>query len=286
MAAIPSQAGGFFGPNLDPNTPIYRIYPQRFLEGLLDGKFVIRSAQTWTDPYEKLILLCCYETIENGRIKQHFIGNDRLPTFGQCWSTCRDSDAIWRIYSSVHQDGFELDAAFGADEAVRLRTTVKKLLNCVAASVGGGRSGGCFVARVRYFGENALTQEVANIIGSQRERAFSGAAGHADALLFKRDAFTHENEVRLLYVDVAKEFENQEQIEVTIDPNSLIEEITFDPRIRGGNQEAWRTKWIRERRFKNEVNRSLLYLGVGLVVPLFTQEDLAKLSGRDPNSSG
>jgi hypothetical protein len=95
--------------------------------------------------------------------------------------------------------------------------------------------------------------------------------------VFKRDGFAHENEVRLLYVDAAKEFEKNEQIEVAIDPNSLIEEITFDPRIQGGNQEAWRTNWIRERRFKNEVNRSLLYRGISLIVPLFTQEELANL---------
>jgi hypothetical protein len=184
---------------------------------------------------------------------------------------------MWRIYSSVHQDGSALDAAFDAGEAVRLRTTVQKLLNCVAAGVGRERSSGCFVARVKYFDENGLTQEVANIIRSFREQAFSGASGQADARLFKRDAFAHENEVRLLYVDVARQFDTRDQVEVPIDPNFFIEEITFDPRIRGGNQEAWRTNWIRERRFNNEVNRSLLYLGAALIVPLFTQEELAKL---------
>jgi hypothetical protein len=122
-----------------------------------------------------------------------------------------------------------------------------------------------------------LIQEIANVIGSQREQAFSGRVGNADALLFKRDAFAHENKVRLLYVDAAEELKKNEQIEVAIDPNSLIEEITFDPRIQGGDQEAWRTNWIRERRFKNEVNRSLLYRGISLIVPLFTQEQLAKV---------
>jgi hypothetical protein len=146
MGVIPSQAGGFVGPGLDPNTPIYRIYPQRFLDDLLEGKFVIRSTRTWTDPYEKLISLCCYATVEDGRIKQHSIENNWLPTFGQCWSTCRDSNATWRIYSSVHQDGFALDLAFDVHEAVRLRTTVNKLLNCVAASLGSERSKGCFIA--------------------------------------------------------------------------------------------------------------------------------------------
>ena len=41
MDLNPSQPAGFFGPDLNPDTPIYRIYPQRFVEGLLSGKFVI-----------------------------------------------------------------------------------------------------------------------------------------------------------------------------------------------------------------------------------------------------
>jgi hypothetical protein len=279
MVPASAHPGGFFGPNLRPDTPIYRICPRRHLETLLKGKFVIRSTRTWLDPCEKLISQCCYQTLENGRIQQHFIEKNILPTFGQCWSTCRESDAVWRIYSRVHQDGAALDKAFDAEEAVRLRTTTQKLLDALVAGVGEERSPNCFVAKVRYFGEDALLQEVANIIGSHREKAFSGREGQAESLLFKRDAFAHEQEVRLLYIDVAQDFLQKEQIEVAVDPNSLVEEITIDPRVRGGQQESWRSQQIRDAGFKNEINRSLLYLGTALTVSLFTQEELARASG-------
>ena len=278
MGSNPSQPMGLLGPNLDPNAPIYLVYPQRFLENLLRGKLVIRSTRTWTDPYEKLVSQCGYAAIENGKIRQHFIEKNVLPTFGQCWSTCRESDAMWRIYSKVHQDGSALDSAFDADEAVRLRTSPQKLLNALVGGLGIEKGGNCFIARMRYFSENALLQEIANTIGSNRENAFSGAAGQADALLFKRDAFTHEQEVRLLYVDTKCEFLNQDQIEISVDPNSLIDEITVDPRVRGGQQEAWRIAWIRGLGFSNEINRSLLYQNTLMIVPLFSQEELAKLS--------
>lgn len=93
MAVDSSQGGGFFGPGLARDTPIYRIYPQKYLGDLLAGKFVIRSTRTWTDPYENIASQCVYNTLENGRIKQYSIEGNWLPTFGQCWSTTRESDA-------------------------------------------------------------------------------------------------------------------------------------------------------------------------------------------------
>jgi hypothetical protein len=155
-------------------------------------------------------------------------------------------------------------------------------LDGLATGVGQERNPDCFIAKVRYFDESALLQEVANIIGSHRDKAFSGSTGQANALLFKRDAFTHEQEVRLLYVDAKQQFLNQEQIETVVDPNWLIDEITIDPRIRAGQQELWRTQWIRDHGFKNEVNRSLLYLGTSMIVPLFTQEELANIFNSKP----
>jgi hypothetical protein len=62
-----------------------------------------------------------------------------------------------------------------------------------------------------------------------------------------------------------------------VDVTSVIEEITLDPRVRGGDEEAKRIEWIRGRGFSNAVKRSLLYLGVLLSVPLFTGEDLEQL---------
>lgn len=270
MTANSAQVEGFFGPNLDPDVPIYRIYPQRFLSKLLRGRFVVRSTHTWTDPWERLVSMCSY-TDQNRQA--HSLGDYLLPEFGQCWSLCHESDALWRIYSEVNQED-DLRAAFDGREAVRLRTTVRKLLNGLVAGVM-QKGGSCFIAKVNYFEDGPLLQELTNRIGSDRENAVLGAARQADARLFKRNAFAHEQEVRLLYVDTHQEFAREEQIEISVDPNSFIEEITIDPRILAGEQEAYRTNWIRNFGFKNDVNRSLLYLGVMLSVQLFNQEELA-----------
>ena len=84
--------------------------------------------------------------------------------------------------------------------------------------------------------------------------------------------------VRLLYVDVEREFEGKDQIDLAVDANSLVEEITFDPRIRGGTQELSRTNWVRDQGFKNEVNRSPLYRSIKIV-------DCADLHSRELNAN-
>lgn len=75
-----------------------------------------------------------------------------------------------------------------------------------------------------------------------------------------------------------EQFLNQDQIGITVDTNSVIDEITVDPRVRG-QQEAWRIAWIKGLGFSNEINRSLLYQNTLMVVPLFSQEELAKIYG-------
>jgi hypothetical protein len=198
-----------------------------------------------------------------------------VPVFGQCWSTAQESDALWRIYSQFKSSG-SYNNFFSRAEGVKLRATAKKLLDCLARGMGAKNVQKCYIGRVVYFEQAKLQQLVADAIGMYRDAAFSGIAGHADGLLLKRDAFQHEKEVRLLYIDSDREFEGREQIEVPIDVNNIIEEIELDPRIIGGGQ-ARRSKWLQNKGFKNVIRRSMLHLGISMIVPLFRPEDLKKL---------
>src|SRR5437879_318987 len=207
-------AGPFGTKGLSLDTPIYRIHKQRYLKELLSGKLVVPATRRWGDPYENLISWCCYEVIgDDKRIKQVFLGNDRLPTFGQCWSTVPESDAMWRIYSDVDKDR-SLDSSFSDHEGVRLRTTARKLVNALARGMGGGHANQCFICSVKYMEQEELRAYVVDTVGTYRDKAFGGIMGHADALLLKRTPFAHEREVRLLYIDAERKFEKQEFIEV------------------------------------------------------------------------
>jgi len=260
--------------NMKLDAPIYRIHSYRYLGDLLAGKLILRSTREWKDPYENLIATCGYEVIgEDDRLKQVFFDKTRLPAFGQCWTTIQESDALWRIYSHLKKDSVP-GLRFSQNEGVRLRTTPAKLVKCFASSFPDKNKGNCLVAPIRYLEEPNLTQHIANVIGTHRDQAFSGVSGHVDALRLKRIAFAHESEVRLLYIDADREFEGKDQIEVPIDVNAVIEEITLDPRIPEGTKYANRERWLRQRHFKNEINKSLLYQKIIMMVPLYSPEDL------------
>lgn len=76
---------------------IFRYVPLKFIKKLLQTKALyFNNVLNWEDPYENFLF------------KQIIItesGNDFKNTrfcpvyFGQCWTTLKESDAMWRIYS-------------------------------------------------------------------------------------------------------------------------------------------------------------------------------------------
>ena len=260
--------------NMNLDIPIYRIHSYRYLGDLLSGKLVLRSTSCWTDRYENLIAMCGYSAeAEDAEIKQYFFDQTRLPTFAQCWTTIQESDALWRIYSHLTKKGIA-GSTFSKDEGVRLRTTPRKLVKCLAGSFSDKSKENCYIGPVHYLDAQQLKQYIADIIGTNREHAFSGFSGHVDALMLKRNAFEHEQEIRLLYIDTGREFKGEDQVEVPIDVNTVIEEITLDPRIPEGDKRIRREKWLRSKDFKNEISISMLYLGILLDVQLHPPEEL------------
>jgi hypothetical protein len=252
----------FYRTDLNSNSLIYHFLPHRYVEQLFSGKLTLRATHCWPDPYENLISNSrCHISEDDGSIVELTFDKDRFPSFGQCWSTLRDSDALWRIYSRIPSD-YVKDSCFFQEERVRIRTTAGKLVNSVAGGIGPKNTDKCFITSMEYLDLTQLTERIMEEISARHRLAFSGVQGHVDALRFKRDAFVHEHEVRLLYIDADREFENKQQIEIPIDVNSLIEEITLDPRVPVGEQEHLRKQWLQQKGFKNEINRSTLYQAV------------------------
>jgi hypothetical protein len=149
---------GFWSKGLDPDMPIYRIHPKRFLKSLLAGKLHLPATYRWTDPFENLLALASYVVrTSEGLLETKCLEGGRLPTFGQCWTTISESDAMWRIYSRV-QNTKRVNHTFFPHEGVRLSTTARKLVNSLADGMGWANRDNCYITAMKYFTESDLTQ--------------------------------------------------------------------------------------------------------------------------------
>ena len=160
---------------------------------------------------------------------------------------------MWRIYSEMPRKPNARNE-ISDFEGVRPKLRPQKLIDALTSGLGG-----CFIAPVKYMELQALTQELANIIGGDRVADFCGVNAHASSLLLKRDEFRHEHEVRLLYVDKHRKYAAQDLLPCPIDANALIEEITIDPRL-DWDQGETRIRAIEDLGFKGRISRSTLFL--------------------------
>lgn len=198
----------------DWDQDIYRIFSEKWFRNLLVTKEngLVRPS-AWRDPFENFFL-------KHGGVMPDgtLVGFDSLAKswYGQCWTTQRESDAMWRIYSH-DQDG------------VRVRTTVRRLLSSIWQDEPFGASK-YFIGKVRYETRQGIEAFIENTRFS--ELALGGnAARFAETLLVKRPEFEHEHEMRLLFHDAENQFPEQEVWTHPFDVNSVATEITLDPRL-------------------------------------------------------
>ena len=114
------------------------------------------------------------------------------------------------------------------------------------------------IGKVRYFSSNELYEWI--------EKQGSGLINTGtlvESLFIKREEFSHEKEVRLIiHKNIDREDEcgeiEKNHLQLQVQPNELLEEITFDPRL---EDERFKTyiEVIKSMGFTNQVNRSKLY---------------------------
>ena len=189
--------------------PIYRIFPMsRFFEILEKKQLVLVKPKLWDDPFENLLLSSKF-TMKDG-VEIDFASRDSV--YGQCWTWHRESDAMWRIYSQF-KDG------------IRVQSTPRKLLNALHAQIGEFAGVRGFIGQVQYQSTAQLLQSFQDI-----DLLNTSGRGIAESLLYKRRAFSHEKEIRLIY------FGNDGQCDgnlfpVSINPNEMFDTLLFDPRM-------------------------------------------------------
>ncbi|MEG0773325.1 hypothetical protein [Clostridium sp.] len=137
--------------------------------------------------------------------------------YGQCWSLEGVSDALWRIYSRE-------------SEGILIQTTVEKFQLIEEVKFG-------VLSPVIYY-ENLV--EVLQGLALNKVVNNDLIQG-----LFKRKAFEHEKEVRLIAlrkdIGTINEYDELSHIEISLDPIEFIEDIVIDPRA-----QDWYVNTIKE----------------------------------------
>lgn len=221
------------------NRVVYRIFSkERLFELFTSRENVLVRPRMWEDPFENFILTSPVRTAR-GELGEFAFHED---VYGQCWSLLQASDAMWRIYS--------------ADKTgVRVRTTIHKLASSLSAPLGEWAHAQAFIGKVRYLPDAELRTFATTIFSQGID-----PCRIAQSLLVKRHAFSHEREVRLLYLEKDSQRKHARGLyRYAVDPHALIEQIMVDPRLPLEETNALMKEIRAETSFRGSLRRSLLY---------------------------
>jgi hypothetical protein len=220
---------------------IHRIFPfDRFIDLVRTRKLTFVKPKLWKDPYENLMNRPIQ--MDDGRTIRVPHYEDDL--FAQCWSLEYESDAMWRIYS-----GDERGVLVSANAATLYRT---------AESTYPWPTEQLFLGKVEYLSEHALKQkfESHEFLRSVLKSGMY-SSGVAQTLLYKRDSFKHEAEVRWI---ISRHISNipGDVHHLPINLEASITKVTLDPRLSDEDMER-QIFLIRSAGYSGEVVQSSLY---------------------------
>lgn len=227
------------------DSSIYRIFSlQRFLEVLERGALTLVNPSLWEDPFENFIHQHFRKVYpEPSRVMRWYGGN----LVGQCWTMHRETDAMWRIYSQEKN-------------GIKVRVKAKLLLDALWEAHNHITAAACcYLGKVDYNTKKELSRIVSNPNLEHNLMQDDTAFKRALFLLLKRNEFSHEKEVRLIYeFNSESQLRNGEYYDIPIDPNILFESIVLDPRMSATEFKMYKSG-IQSLGYKGRISHSSLY---------------------------
>jgi len=225
------------------NCNIYRVFRLKyFMKMIKESRNVLTKPKLWDDPFENIVFNSTTFQVESEKHISYSYVHERF--YGQCWTLNKDeTDALWRIYSPK-KDG------------IRVRTTIAKLFSSIYDCKKPGAFASFFIGKVRYWEEREIRRYLRNgFLGSN----ILNYLWTAWTLLIKRKEFSHENEIRLLYIESRiKKAEKNNIYSYDVDINTVFDEILFDPRFNNDEYKKFRNE-IEALGFKGKIRKSRLY---------------------------
>ncbi len=233
---------------------LYRVMTlEQFLNMFLYEQNTLLHPDCWEDPFEKMLMKSKINRHSKDKVKVNKLNWARW--YGQCWSSVKESDGIWRSFTHNKEI-----------RCVKIKTTRDKLEKC--CSLCSDDNTEFYIDEITYAEDkNEKYNEALNYVFSHYldvsksvpEEQYQRIA-ELSLLLTKRVAFKHENEVRLLaYRHDGTEKQRAWSYRINVD--SLIDEIEFDPWAPNYSAETYR-KLMDRLGVKAQVKFSELYKDV------------------------
>ncbi len=228
--------------NLDK--PIYRfIRFEHFLSMLISNKKWISQTTLWDDVYENFLGKVI---IKHGAVPISYYGYI-YNFYGECWTMQNENDALWRIYSNDKK-------------SIRIKSSIRKVIESCENefSVNSELISYCTIGKVKY-----LTSKQINEWIKSNVKPLLGTFDLLKSLFIKRKEFIHEQEIRLMVYKKTNQTEESKgfmrnHLLLSINPNEIVDEITFDPRITIEDYLILKNV-VEKLGFKNKIKKSKLY---------------------------
>ncbi|WP_044000464.1 DUF2971 domain-containing protein [Hymenobacter swuensis] len=248
--------------DVDLDTPIYRLFGAKRFYQLLDEKqLALVNPSSWEDPFENFLLKARWELADGTPVNMASI-RDRY--YGQCWTLRRECDGLWQNYRGAATEENKAPYAF------KVATTVRQLMNEFYDMSNPYHQLSYFLGKVRY----RTDEEILNFFANDERlntREQMANLRYTRTLLIKREAFSYEEEVRLIYSDSNSAEPGQPGPPpvhlVPVDLNRLFNYIELDPKmpLAEATQAAQR---IAQAGYNGQVTQSSLYNNPNFIVRL------------------
>ena len=199
---------------------IYRVFKiEHILEWFNTGKLAFCRLNKWEDPWEAYLFEHIVQT-NKGLITLPYINT----VYAQCWTLNEhENDMIWKLYSP-NKNGVRIKS-----KVINILTSIKKSEEFFSKKYKYDPE--LFIGKVQY---TKYIKRIPKSIKRLKEKKLTKQIMNIP--FRKRKEFIHEKEFRFCYCTNNLSFNNlyceaPKLIKFSVDPNDVIEEILFDPRM-------------------------------------------------------